>query len=77
MGLSRPLRIFRVGPARGKFSFGHKICSLLINLVRSTWLEYGFVLFLKVFIDLDLVLVHEKEENPKSNSTHLDLMLVQ
>ena len=73
MGLSRPLRIFRVGPAR----VGHKICSLLINLVRSTWLENSFVLFFKVFIDLDLVLVHETEENPKSRSTHLDLMLGQ
>jgi len=77
MGLSRPLRIFRVGPARRKFSFGHKICCLLINLVRSTWLKNGFVLFLKVFIDFDLVFVHEKEENPKSRSTHLDLMLGQ
>ena len=73
MGLSRPLRIFGVGPER----VGHKICSLLINLVRSTWLEKGFVLFLKVFIDLDLVLVHEKDENPKSRSTHLHLMLGQ
>ena len=46
-----PFDIFRLGPARKRYLFGHEINPLLTQLVRSRWLDIGLlVLFCVVII---------------------------
>ena len=46
-----PFEIFRLGPARKRYLFGHEINPLLTQLVRSRWLDIGLlVLFCVVII---------------------------
>ena len=46
-----PFDIFRLGPARKRYLFGHEINPLLTHLVRSRWLDIGLlVLFCVVII---------------------------
>ena len=46
-----PFDIFRLGPARKRYLFGHEINPLLSQLVRSRWLDIGLlVLFCVVII---------------------------
>ena len=72
MGLSCPLGISRLGPARKKNSLFHGIInSLLTKFVRSRWLDTGLVLFY-AFIDLNFV-SHQKRTWPVYR--HLDLTL--
>ena len=46
-----PFEIFRLGPARKRYLFGHEINPLLTHLVRSRWLDIGLlVLFCVVWV---------------------------
>ena len=39
-----PFDIFRLGPARERYLFGHEINPLLTQLVRSRWLDIGTII---------------------------------
>ena len=71
MGLSCPLGISRLGPARKKHLFRRIINSSLTKFVRSRWLDTGLVLFY-VFIDLNFV-SRRKRTWPVSRHLHLTL----
>lgn len=71
MGLSCPLGISRLGPARKNYLFRRIINSLLTKFVRSRWLDTGLVLFY-VFIDLNFV---SRQKRTWPVSRHLELTL--
>ena len=49
-----PFDIFRLGPARKRYLFGHEINPLLTQLVRSRWLDIGLlVLFCVIIVFFD------------------------
>ena len=60
------------------FLESHIINPLLTKLVRSRWLDVGFVLFFCKFVDLDSVSVHEHTHTKTwPISSHVDLTLGQ
>ena len=51
-----PFDIFRLGPARKWYLFGHKINPLLTQLVRSRWLDIGLLVLFCVIVSSFLIL---------------------